>query len=565
MRFFLIKSIKARILVWLAIVALPVLATGVFSVQFIHDKLSERIELDLLNASRLEAARIRDMLGNYRASVESLVSNPLIDDFESGETLASNMQMAVSALSASEVPLSDPADSQLALTALSEKLLESAAFADSEISNLMLVAPDLTELGSTPGFSWQPYDTALIPTAMSQGQTLFGNAFLGADGTAQLGMATPIVDRSQRVVGAAVVELRLGPVVDLVVEHEGFGHTSEAHIAQPTRDGDAEFITLMRFARDAAFNKVVPARRDLPINWSLHSPERRIVRSPDYRSVDSILALQIIPETGWGLVVKIDEAEAMQPVIEVQRMALLALAIAVAFIGLFFVAMLGPLSRRLCTMASAAERIADGDYSTRIADSSGDEIGTVSRSFDRMSRALEEETRKRLLVEKKIRHQATHDALTGLRNRASIVELLHLLDTRASSQSHTIVFIDLDGFKPVNDNYGHAAGDCILRAVSRRLCAGIGERGVVGRWGGDEFVVVLPATTVEQSGIALELIDESFEDAIEASGHWHQISCSTGTASNECGCTLTEALERADAKMYRQKQQSKNDPYSRAA
>jgi diguanylate cyclase (GGDEF)-like protein/PAS domain S-box-containing protein len=90
-------------------------------------------------------------------------------------------------------------------------------------------------------------------------------------------------------------------------------------------------------------------------------------------------------------------------------------------------------------------------------------------------------------------HRALHDALTGLPNRRRLDNALYEAFARACRTAHTlaVLFIDLDGFKPINDTYGHASGDVVLRATAERLVAELRSRDTVARLGGDEFVVVL--------------------------------------------------------------------------
>lgn len=94
-----------------------------------------------------------------------------------------------------------------------------------------------------------------------------------------------------------------------------------------------------------------------------------------------------------------------------------------------------------------------------------------------------------------IRHQATHDALTGLPNRASISERLLELLSPTSTQPVTLLFVDLDGFKDVNDTLGHSAGDHLLTTVATRLRQAVRAAEIVGRLGGDEFVVLSTSPT----------------------------------------------------------------------
>ncbi|MEZ5227833.1 MAG: signal peptidase I [Acidimicrobiales bacterium] len=97
-----------------------------------------------------------------------------------------------------------------------------------------------------------------------------------------------------------------------------------------------------------------------------------------------------------------------------------------------------------------------------------------------------------------LHHQANHDVLTGLPNRAQFLQrTADALDTVAAEGSTVVLFSDLNGFKPVNDQYGHDVGDELLRVIARRLSNAVGERGLVARLGGDEFTVLLEASNAD--------------------------------------------------------------------
>ncbi|WP_155858854.1 putative bifunctional diguanylate cyclase/phosphodiesterase [Candidatus Blastococcus massiliensis] len=154
-------------------------------------------------------------------------------------------------------------------------------------------------------------------------------------------------------------------------------------------------------------------------------------------------------------------------------------------------------------------------------------------------------------------HQATHDALTELPNRAQAVTLVTsaLHRGRRSGEMTGLLFVDLDGFKAVNDGHGHAAGDDVLREVSRRLRAAVRPGDVVCRLGGDEFVVLVEPVHSEQD--LLELAHRLIEtiSAPISLEHGHvRIGASVGVAVSRDGGTDADLLfAEADTAAYRAK------------
>jgi diguanylate cyclase (GGDEF)-like protein len=153
-------------------------------------------------------------------------------------------------------------------------------------------------------------------------------------------------------------------------------------------------------------------------------------------------------------------------------------------------------------------------------------------------------------------HRAQHDVLTGLANRALFLEVAARqveLCKRERTQS-SMLFIDLDGFKRVNDQHGHATGDQLLRAVAARLSSAVRGSDVAARLGGDEFALLLVHTGVAlAAGIAAKLVD-SLSAPYELGTHTVGVSASIGVAGfPDSGSTAEEILKRADEAMYRAK------------
>jgi len=142
--------------------------------------------------------------------------------------------------------------------------------------------------------------------------------------------------------------------------------------------------------------------------------------------------------------------------------------------------------------------------------------------------------RELLDAREELRVQATHDSLTGLWNRASILETLDKELARAQREGHPLamLMIDVDHFKLVNDTHGHQAGDAMLREVARRIRSTIRRYDTAGRYGGEEFVVVLPATDLAGGMTQAERIRQTIAgEGVAASGKLVEVTCSIGVCS----------------------------------
>lgn len=165
-------------------------------------------------------------------------------------------------------------------------------------------------------------------------------------------------------------------------------------------------------------------------------------------------------------------------------------------------------------------------------------------------------------LEYQLAFQATHDALTGTNNRNALLDRLSdaLSYARRNALPVWVAFIDLDRFKLVNDHYGHLTGDRVLTGISNRLRAVLRSNDVLGRYGGDEFIVVLRGgPEAEMSSETLERIMQAVAEPMKIDGHAMRVNCSVGVAVYpQDGDTPQQLLEMADAAMYRAKQSGRN-------
>lgn len=164
--------------------------------------------------------------------------------------------------------------------------------------------------------------------------------------------------------------------------------------------------------------------------------------------------------------------------------------------------------------------------------------------------------RKHLTAQQEIRHLAHYDLLTGLCNRTLFIEMLELqiAQARRTKAPLALIYMDLDRFKPINDQYGHQAGNYVLQQVAVRLQNALRETDTVARLGGDEFAAILPSHgTRKQLAIIAQRVIDSVKQPILFKDQTLQIGISVGIAIHFRGQSLEALLHEADLAMYQAK------------
>jgi diguanylate cyclase (GGDEF)-like protein len=162
-----------------------------------------------------------------------------------------------------------------------------------------------------------------------------------------------------------------------------------------------------------------------------------------------------------------------------------------------------------------------------------------------------------------LRVQATHDALTGLFNRGRVLEILATEIARSEREMRplAVLMVDLDRFKQINDTLGHQAGDAVLRESARRMQAATRQYDASGRYGGEEFLIVLPGCGAREGHAQAERIREAFARAPFAAGADSlAVTCSIGVSSRDA-CAAGDAdrlIREADAALYDAKNRGRN-------
>lgn len=163
--------------------------------------------------------------------------------------------------------------------------------------------------------------------------------------------------------------------------------------------------------------------------------------------------------------------------------------------------------------------------------------------------------RKELLLTKELSQK---DPLTGAVNRRYFTELAEaeLARTQRYKRSVSLAYIDLDNFKTVNDSLGHETGDHLLKLVVDTLKENLRKPDVVARIGGDEFLILMPETDIEQSKVVIERLLERCRIGFKSQNY--PVALSIGVAASNGGAAFTQLLKLADAQMYRSKSEGKD-------
>ena len=167
---------------------------------------------------------------------------------------------------------------------------------------------------------------------------------------------------------------------------------------------------------------------------------------------------------------------------------------------------------------------------------------------------------KSMLLLEDTRRLATTDALTGLANRRRTTERLQEEMRRAARHGVplSVLLCDIDRFKSVNDTYGHNAGDEVLRAVATALGCTLREVDMVGRWGGEEFLTILPDTGLAGAAVAAERVRAAIEALPAFEDGPASVTTSVGVAAYVRGIGLEAFVERADKALYEAKESGRN-------
>jgi len=271
---------------------------------------------------------------------------------------------------------------------------------------------------------------------------------------------------------------------------------------------------------------------------------------------EELSVLAAVPSTGWIMIARLPTSEVLVVLAEIHTfMTHHAVAVRLGthiLLGVLVARLLRPLSHS----AALAERMTLGEIELApLPVRRDDEVGHLIRAFNRLLNKLGQQ-------QAELGRLAHHDALTGLPNRKLLAERMQqaLWRAKRNASQVAVLFMDLDGFKQINDTLGHDVGDTVLREVARRLSTVVRQADTVARLGGDEFVLLL-SDLDDTSGddvrsVARKCLDAIAQPLTLPSGEY-RIAASIGIAMGGGESGFEALLVEADKRMYVAKEQGR--------
>ena len=208
---------------------------------------------------------------------------------------------------------------------------------------------------------------------------------------------------------------------------------------------------------------------------------------------------------------------------------------------------------RIADRFQAAERERSQDYLARY-ERKVRQLEKIVRISDQYQTMLQQ-------LKERMEHASNYDSLTGLPNRRYMTGRLEEAAAQAARRpenSFAVMLADIDHFKAVNDNFGHAAGDRVLQAVARALEMTLREYDLCARWGGEEFLLLFPSCGPENSSSVAERLRRSVHEAAPVDGGIPAPTISIGHTLHRPGESVDATLLRADEALYKAKAEGRN-------
>ena len=286
------------------------------------------------------------------------------------------------------------------------------------------------------------------------------------------------------------------------------------------------------------------------------SGDRQMLREYTNGLGERLMGL-VVPfrELEWGLFIAENYEKAFSGMIHARHRNIIIICCFSVLMGIVAYLLTRQIMVPLSALTRGAERVAEGDLDVRLPVRRNDEIGFATTVFNDMVAKLK-------LSQTKLEQLATTDSLTGLNNRKQVMSILHdhYAYYRRYATAFSVLMLDVDHFKVVNDTYGHQAGDTVLKQVAEIFNENLRNVDSAGRYGGEEFLVILAESGVDESIQAAERIRKAVASHIFT--HEEQkirvhISVGIGRIQKQ-DRDEQKVVSRADMALYRAKDEGRN-------
>ncbi|MCK9988030.1 MAG: hypothetical protein AzoDbin1_04502 [Azoarcus sp.] len=279
----------------------------------------------------------------------------------------------------------------------------------------------------------------------------------------------------------------------------------------------------------------------------------------DAQGTDELAAIAAVPDTGWIVVAHKPTAEVSQPVAELRRLLWRNSFVTMLFLSLILLVLLPRMLRPLTNAARSMREMAEGKRELApLPVARRDEVGDLLLGFNGLVARLRDKEQALLQTLKQLDQLAGTDMLTGAWNRRQFHEVVAQELERARRYRHplALMLLDVDLFKGINDRHGHVKGDEVLRTVANRIRSTLRTSDSLTRWGGEEFLVLLPETDLANAAVLAERTRACIAaHRMEGVGG---VTASFGVAELGDAESRDEWIARADAALYRAKQGGRN-------
>jgi len=517
-----LESIKSRILALaLAATLIPALTTALLSYRQNHralvEKFAERLNTSGTNTSRELDLWIKEKVYDVRV-------------FASSYEVSENVGLAAGGGSAGHGRLT--------------AYLSSVRRRFGDYASLLVVNPEGRVVASSAGAG----DIALPAEVLRELRTadaVLGEPTLDSTGSVALTITVPIATASGGVVGAMSANLRFATAENVL---RRFVPPDSGEVYLLARDG-----TLIASSR--AQTKPLSLKMPAAALAALRERAAPMVEYADYRGVQMVGNMEPMVRSTWSVVAQMPRTQAFAEIAQLRNTTLLTLLVLVLVVGAIAYTLGRLIVRPLEQLTQGAGEVAAGNLDVDLPVRGGGEVAYLTQMFNEMV------TRVRAAHDKLERLSET-DGLTGLANRRHLMEALDVEEKRGTRYGHafSLLMIDVDHFKKYNDTHGHQAGDVALTRVGTVLKESIRDVDRAGRYGGEEFAVVLPETPLAAALVVAERIRARMEgEKLPVKSGEASVTLSIGVAERPThAATAAEIVAVADAALYDAKEEGRN-------